>query len=290
MWRRITVILMSVSVLFCVVLVKQAGAQTVDFGNSTFTPLFLDQGFMNRPVDLDLPAIDLNVKFTESDIPAPGVLTIITQKLTTESDTTGYGSEIFLYWTTNSALLPQQAEVTVYNPICGQDEQKQCAIQQSLNGVTEIITSEEQTNGEVRARVKINSKIKLILIPVTEPPAQDLGYMQQGDASWYAYKNCNCAASPDFPKGSYVKVTCLDDETKSVIVRINDFGPERDIFPNRVIDLDKVAFSKLASLGAGVIQVKVEPVDGPEPQIVSTETASQPIEPPPPEPEPMWDF
>ncbi|MBU2566041.1 septal ring lytic transglycosylase RlpA family protein [Patescibacteria group bacterium] len=113
--------------------------------------------------------------------------------------------------------------------------------------------------------------------------------MQQGDASWYAYKNCDCAASPDFPKGSYVKVTCLNDETKSVTVRINDFGPERDIFPNRVIDLDKVAFAKLASPGAGIIQVKVEPVDTPQAQAIVIEPSPQVVVQTE-SPEPLWEF
>ena len=41
-------------------------------------------------------------------------------------------------------------------------------------------------------------------------------------------------------------------------VRVNDYGPDRTVFPDRIIDLDKVAFAKLASLGAGVIQVQVK--------------------------------
>jgi rare lipoprotein A len=44
---------------------------------------------------------------------------------------------------------------------------------------------------------------------------------------------------------------------KSVIVKINDRGP---FGKNRIIDLDKVAFAKIASIGAGIIDVKVEEV------------------------------
>jgi rare lipoprotein A len=40
---------------------------------------------------------------------------------------------------------------------------------------------------------------------------------------------------------------------KTVIVEINDYGPHGK---DRIIDLDKVAFSKIASLGAGVISSK----------------------------------
>ncbi|MFH0854697.1 MAG: RlpA-like double-psi beta-barrel domain-containing protein, partial [bacterium] len=81
-----------------------------------------------------------------------------------------------------------------------------------------------------------------------------------GKASWYKYKGCNCAASPDYPKGTKLKITAINSD-KSVIVEVNDYGPERDKFPDRVIDLDLEAFIKIAKKGAGVIDVKVEPVD-----------------------------
>jgi len=84
------------------------------------------------------------------------------------------------------------------------------------------------------------------------------GKMEFGQASWYAYKDCDCAASPDYPKGSLLKVTNLDND-KSIIVRVNDFGPERNIFPERVIDLDKVAFSQIGSTRMGILpNVRVE--------------------------------
>jgi rare lipoprotein A len=83
--------------------------------------------------------------------------------------------------------------------------------------------------------------------------------MGQGDASWYAYKGGNFAASPDFPKGSIIRVYNLAND-KYVDVEINDFGPDRSIFPNRIIDLDKEAFKKIASPAAGIIQVKIEPL------------------------------
>ena len=83
--------------------------------------------------------------------------------------------------------------------------------------------------------------------------------MTTGRASWYKYRGGDFAASPDFPKGSKVRVY-NDENGKFVDVVINDWGPERDIFPDRVIDLDKVAFSKIASIGAGVIDVRVEPI------------------------------
>ena len=83
--------------------------------------------------------------------------------------------------------------------------------------------------------------------------------MTEGKASWYRYKNGLFAASPDYPKGSVLKVTNLSNG-KIIEVTVNDFGPERNIHPDRVIDLDFVAFSALASTGAGIIDVKVEPI------------------------------
>lgn len=80
-----------------------------------------------------------------------------------------------------------------------------------------------------------------------------------GQATWYAYKGGNYAASPDYPKGTKLKVTNTDNN-KSVVVTVNDYGPDRRLYPQRAIDLDKVAFAKIASLSAGVINVKVEPV------------------------------
>ena len=81
--------------------------------------------------------------------------------------------------------------------------------------------------------------------------------IKEGRASWYAYKACMCAAHPFYDKDRYVKVTSLSSG-KSIIVKTNDRGPDLRVFPDRVIDLDAVAFKELAPLGAGTIGVKVE--------------------------------
>lgn len=84
--------------------------------------------------------------------------------------------------------------------------------------------------------------------------------LETGSASWYKYKGCNCAASPDYPKGTKLAVTNLFNN-KSVIVEVNDYGPDREVFPERVVDLDLEAFTKISKKGVGVIEVKVEPLD-----------------------------
>lgn len=81
--------------------------------------------------------------------------------------------------------------------------------------------------------------------------------MSVGKASWYKYKEGLFAASPDFIKGTKLRVYNTENG-KFVDVTVNDYGPDRAKHPDRVIDLDKVAFEKIASLGAGIINVRVE--------------------------------
>jgi hypothetical protein len=86
---------------------------------------------------------------------------------------------------------------------------------------------------------------------------EDPKILEVGQASWYQYKNCDCAASPDWPKGTKLKVINLETN-ESLIVTVNDFGPDRSVHPDRVIDLDLVAFKKIAEKWKGLIRVKVE--------------------------------
>jgi len=80
-----------------------------------------------------------------------------------------------------------------------------------------------------------------------------------GEASWYKHKNGLFAASPDFPKKSKLRVYNINNN-KYIDVVVNDFGPNRKVHSSRVIDLDKVAFKKIAPAGAGVINVRIEPL------------------------------
>lgn len=85
--------------------------------------------------------------------------------------------------------------------------------------------------------------------------------MAQGVASWYKFKDCDCAASPDYPKGTQLLVTSVEEPEKSAVVTINDWGPDRSVFPNRVIDLDKTVFDKIGNLLQGTMKVTVEPYE-----------------------------
>lgn len=112
----------------------------------------------------------------------------------------------------------------------------------------------------------VEIKRKLLKTTVLEKPQPEnrkfgtrieIEETREGRGSWYAYKNCLCAAHPFYEFGRFVRVTGLATG-KSIIVRINDRGPELDKHPDRIIDLDSVAYKALAPLGSGTIAVKVE--------------------------------
>lgn len=80
-----------------------------------------------------------------------------------------------------------------------------------------------------------------------------------GRASWYAYRGGNYAASPNFPKGSILRVHNKENN-EYVDVEINDYGPDRKLHPDRVVDLDRVAFTQLAPTWQGMIDVYINPL------------------------------
>lgn len=97
------------------------------------------------------------------------------------------------------------------------------------------------------------------------------GYRAEGQASWYGAKhqgrktasgerfdqNALTAAHRELPFGTQVRVTNLNN-SKSVIVRINDRGPHTR---NRLIDLSQQAAKQLDMLRAGVVPVRVEALE-----------------------------
>lgn len=243
---------MSASLLFWAWAVKAMPAQAVEVGG--YKQFFLDQGFLGRAFKLDVEDIKLSILFDADTIPKPGVLHVITQPISATSSILGYprfGQDVRIDWTTNVAEVPETVVVKLSDPACGATAWRQCAIEETYQGKTRLIRPERSSPGSSEVKIRMGSTLRLVEVEA---------YMAEGSASWYAYKKCPCAASPDFPKGTLVKVTKLSDLTKSIVVKINDFGPERDIFPDRAIDLDKVAFAALAPVGAGVIRVRVEPL------------------------------
>jgi rare lipoprotein A len=94
---------------------------------------------------------------------------------------------------------------------------------------------------------------KLIRKRVVRPAVPPVLRAEVGDASWYYTPGAELsAASPSLPFGTHVTVTNLRTG-ESVNVVIDDRGP----FGGRIIDLSPEAFSSLASLGTGVIPVRL---------------------------------
>jgi len=254
-------ILISASLLFLAWGVKVAPAVAAE--TSGYKQFFLDQGFLGRDFDLDVTDLNLKISFGKSDIPRPGVLHVITEDISSTTTASGYhrfGPDVRIEWTTNAADTPKNFTLTLKDPACGALSWHECALEEVFQGKTTIIHPKKSVVGSAQAQVHMSATVRLVDIPK---------YMPEGYASWYAYKHCPCAASPDFPKGTLVRVTKLSDPVKSVVVKINDFGPERDLFPTRAIDLDKVAFAALASTGAGVMYVRVEPLASDDPDALA---------------------
>jgi uncharacterized protein YabE (DUF348 family) len=131
--------------------------------------------------------------------------------------------------------------------------------QKGRKGKKEVKYLVTYKNGKEVKRKKISSK-------VTEEPVEEIvvvgtkikvGKVQKGRASWYAYTGKMAAASTTFPKGTWLRVTARNSG-KQIFVVVNDYGP--DPGTGKILDLDKEAFKKLAPLGAGVIEVKIEEI------------------------------
>ncbi|MBD3238288.1 MAG: DUF348 domain-containing protein [Candidatus Moranbacteria bacterium] len=131
-------------------------------------------------------------------------------------------------------------------------------IQPGQKGVSQTTYKITYKNGKVDEKIELSSEVikqpepKIIAIGTK----MKLGKASKGQASWYAYTGTMACASLEHPKGTWLKVTNLENN-KSVNVVVNDSGP---YVPGRIIDLDKIAFEKIANLGQGVIDVKVEKI------------------------------
>jgi hypothetical protein len=130
--------------------------------------------------------------------------------------------------------------------------------QKGVKGIKEITYKVVSHNGKEISRKSLGENItqKPTTEIVTQGTYMKLGKGKEGQGTWYAFKGGLFAASTTLPRGAYAKVTNTENG-QSVVVQINDYGPQGK---GRIIDLDKVAFAKIASLGAGVIGVRVEAV------------------------------
>ncbi|OGB74237.1 hypothetical protein A2V68_00510 [candidate division Kazan bacterium RBG_13_50_9] len=74
-----------------------------------------------------------------------------------------------------------------------------------------------------------------------------------GAATWYRRGDALTTASTQFPKGTTLRVTAINSG-KYVDVVVDDYGPEPHT--GVMLDLNSLAFAKLAPLGAGRIPVQ----------------------------------
>ncbi|MEL6923018.1 MAG: septal ring lytic transglycosylase RlpA family protein, partial [Bacteroidota bacterium] len=132
--------------------------------------------------------------------------------------------------------------------------------------------------------------------------------VQTGEATYYADKFHGLltafgekydmakltAAHPFLDAGTQVRVTNLSNN-KSVVVRINDRGPNQQKHPNRIIDLSRAAAAQIDLIQVGRAQVRVEVINNPNPNSTASRSVSTPpatpittpaVTPPPAQPIP----
>lgn len=127
--------------------------------------------------------------------------------------------------------------------------------QQYLRGMMEGIMQSQ--GGDEPAQREFRIEIQ----PQPEPQAQQI---HSGKASFYDYTLANgwsskghrVCASRDYPRKTLLEVTNVVNQ-KKVICLVSDFGPDKSVHPDRIIDLSSHAFLQLAPLSRGIIEVEV---------------------------------
>ncbi len=190
-----------------------------------------------------------DVKLDNNDIVVPVASTIVKNDLTTEVTRVEFKEETVTKKIPFKKIVEEDSDMSFLKSELkqkGESGEKKIVYKVAYHNGEEVdrnIDKEEITKEPVDEITVKGTKVKL-------------GKKHKGACSWYSHTGTLSAANPWLPKGSYVKVTNKANG-KSVIVQINDRGP---FVAGRIIDLDKVAFQKIASLGAGVIDVKMEEI------------------------------
>jgi len=131
--------------------------------------------------------------------------------------------------------------------------------QEGEKGLKETVYKITYKNGKQQKKEKLSSRV--VKKPVDEVVVigtkVKVGKTKKGVASWYRFKNGMFCATRMWPRGTWLRVTSQENG-KQIFVQVNDFGPMRGT--GKMIDLDAVAFEKLAPLGKGVLGVKVEEI------------------------------
>lgn len=232
------------TVLICAVaagwLSAAIGAHAAGIPADDSVTLHIDEGFLGHPVTFDVLDGRARLSWNAGDVIATGDVTIgITSS-----------SEVTLLWSSSYMLGPNGVTIGIRQST-GTSVWDDPVIEAKAPLFPWKRLASKAESGFVTARIGPEATMRIASVPRG---------MRAGTASWYRYKGCACAASPDFPKGTNLRVRLQDDPSKSVTVRVNDYGPDRALYPSRVIDLDSTAFKTLAPLSRGMVRVTVEPI------------------------------
>lgn len=130
---------------------------------------------------------------------------------------------------------------------------------QGRPGLRKVVYRRVFVNGQLRKSVPVRSELvrapkpRVILKGTAFPGCYCDGGSARGGASWYHRNDGLTAAHRSLPFGTVVRVENLANG-RWVNVRIRDRGP---FIAGRIIDLSDDAFRRLASLGEGVIDVRI---------------------------------
>lgn len=220
--------------------------------------LTLDAGFVGRPVQLDLFDGEVSISWDSEALKAPTFLVVSVEDVDT-SEQTGATSSSRIAGNTVRMLFSDGGAINLEKGVFVIRERAltpPASTERPVVFLRNVSDPIQGTFSDVSVTYRVPARADLSITPRYEE-----GIMRSGMASWYRYKNCLCAASPDVPKGTKLKVSRQDDPSRFVIVTVNDYGPDRRIHPERVIDLDYVAFAKIGNPRGGVLAVNVEKVE-----------------------------
>lgn len=156
----------------------------------------------------------------------------------------------------------EQEQVIEFDTVEKNDDKlkwrKKVVEQKGENGLRSVRYKITYTNGKQTSKIRLGSKtIKESVDEIIKIGTKiEVGKISRGAATWYAHTGTLACASLEHPIGTWLRVTNKENG-KQVIVQVNDRGPFGD---GRIVDLDKAAFEKIASIGQGVINVKVEEI------------------------------
>lgn len=221
--------------------------------------LALDDGFVDRDVSLDLFRGRLQLSWDKGVLQKPTILRVSEATAVTSTNQTAAGMAVRFVFDDPSAIAQAgdfRLSFRALRP-AGSSERPEFNVTTSTGPIATLLSlaSKDALTGRIAAAPDVS---------VT--PVWYDGIMRAGLASWYKHKRCLCAASPDVPKGTRLMVSREDDPSRSVVVTVNDWGPERDKHPDRVIDLDKVAFKRIGNPRGGLMRVSVEIVPRDDPR------------------------